>query len=221
MPDGDRFERRLRGKGWRAVYRLGCSGAPINAIADRVMGALANVFRNESVECIPKIFARLVEALDSLRDPLFKEVLSHRAFEALATDVQGIQTEDGFSEMSRMTERAALRTFNEIELCGQIPSKDVIAEQLTKNLVSALVERRCLSAVRDGIMENSGRNMEAQLHWEIELNTACSQPCAALSKSLVREDRSVAVRAPRRLYKPAPMTVGTLNQPLPVLGESR
>lgn len=27
MPDGDKFERELRGKGWRKVYRLACSGA--------------------------------------------------------------------------------------------------------------------------------------------------------------------------------------------------
>lgn len=107
MPDGDRFERRLRGKGWRAVYRLGCSGAPINAIADKVMGAVANVFRTESIECISKIFATLLEALDPLRNPLFKEALSHRAFEALATNVQAILTDEGFSEMSRMTERRA------------------------------------------------------------------------------------------------------------------
>lgn len=70
-------------------------------------------------------------------------------------------------------------------------------------------------------MENSGRNKEAQLKWEIELNNAYSQPCASLSKSLLGEDRRVAVRAPTRLFKPAPMTVETLNQPLPVLGDPR
>jgi hypothetical protein len=170
---------------------------------------------------MPKIFAKLLEALDPLRNPLFKETLSHRAFEALATNVQAILTDEEFSEMSRMAERAALRTFNQIDLCGQIPSKDVIAQQMTKNLVSGFVERRCLSAVRDGIMENSGRNKEAQLKWEQGLNNACSQPCASLSKSLFAEDRRLAVRAPRRLFKPVPMTLEALNQPLPVLGESR
>lgn len=221
MPDGDRFERKLRGKGWRSVYRLGCSGAPINAVADRVMGAVANVFRIESIECVSKIFTELLEALDPVRNPLFKETLSQQAFEELTSNVQAILADEGFSEMSRLSERAALRTFNEIDPCGQIPSEDVIAQQLTNNLVWGLVERRCLSPVRDGIMEGSGKNKEAQLKWEVELNNAISGPCASLSKSLLGKDRALAVRAPRRLFKPVPMTLEALNQPLPVLGESR
>jgi hypothetical protein len=221
MPDADRFERKLRGKGWRSVYRLGCSGAPLDAVADKVMGAVTHVFRTESIDCLSKIFSKLVEAIDPLRNPLFRESLSLPAFETLSHEVQAIETDDGFSEMSRMTERAALRTFNEIDLCGEIPSKDVVAQRMTKNLVSVLLQRRCLSPVRDGIMENNRRNKEAQLKWELELNAKCSQPCASLSKSLFAEDRKLAIRAPKRLFKPMPMTLETLNQPLQVLGESR
>lgn len=221
MPDSDRFERRLRGKGWRSVYRLACSRAPINAVVDRVMGAVANVFRTESIEGIQKIFTALREGLDLLRNPLFKEPLSQQAFDQVTSNVQAIVRDEGFSEVCRLTERAMLRTFNEIDRCGQIPSKDVIAQQLTKNLVWGLAERRCLSAVRDGMMERSGRNNEAQLNWEAELNNAIAEPCASLSKSLLGEDPNRVVRAPRRLFKPTPMTLETLNQPLPVSGESR
>ena len=123
MPDGDRFERKLRGKGWRSVYRLGCSGAPINAVADRVMGAVANVFRTESIEGISRIFTELLEALDPLRNPLFKEALSQQAFEELTSNVQAILADEGFSEVSRLGERAALRTFNEIDRCGTNPKQ--------------------------------------------------------------------------------------------------
>jgi hypothetical protein len=221
MPDGDKFERKLRGKGWRGVYRLGCSGAPVNAVADRAMGAAANVFRTESIEGVSRVFTELLEAVDPLRDPLFKQARSPQAFEELASSAQAISADEGFSELSRLAERAALRTFNEIDRSEQIPSTDVIAQRFTKNLVSGLVERRCLSPVRDGIMERTGRNQEAQLKWEGELDSAISKPCASLSKGLLGKDRNAAVRAPGRQFKPAPMTLESLNQPLPVFGESR
>jgi len=221
MPDGDRFERKLRGKGWRSVYRLGCSGAPINAVADRVMGAVANVFRTDPIEGVRKIFAALLESLDPLRDPLFREHLSQHAFYQLTSNVQAILADEVFSEPSRLSESAALQTFNEIDRSGQIPSRDVIAQQFTKELVCRLAERHCLSAAREGIMENSGRSQLEQLKWEGELKKAISEPCASLSKSLLSEDSDRVIRAPRRQFKPAPMTLEALNEPLQVRGDSR
>jgi hypothetical protein len=221
MPDGDRFERKLRGKGWRSVYRLGCSDAPINAVADRVMGAAAAVFRVGPVEGVRKIFTALLESLDPLRDPLFRESLSKHEFYQLTSEVQVILTDEVFSELSRLSESAAFQTFNEIELLGEIPSRDVIAQQFTKELVCRLAERHCLSAVREGIMENSGRSQLEQLKWEGEVKTAISKPCASLSKSFLIEDSDRAIRAPRRQFKPAAMTLEALNQSLQVRGDSR
>jgi len=166
MPDGDRFERRLRGKGWRSVYRLRCSGAPINAVADRVMGAVAHAFRTESTDGTQRIFSALRKALDVLRNPLFREALSQRAFRDLTSNIQALVASEGFPEMCRLSEDAALRTFCEFDGAGEGASEDAIAQRFTKNLVRGLAERRCLGAVRDGIMEMSGRSNEAQLRWE-------------------------------------------------------
>jgi hypothetical protein len=151
MPDGDRFERRLRGKGWRSVYRLGCSGASTNAVADRVMGVVANVFRTESIEGVRKIFAELQEALDVLGNPLFRETLSQRAFRDLSSNIQALVGGEGFPEMSRLSEDAALRTFCELDGAGEGASEEAIAQRFAENLVWGLTERRCLSAVRDGM----------------------------------------------------------------------
>jgi hypothetical protein len=70
-------------------------------------------------------------------------------------------------------------------------------------------------------MQSSGRTNEEQANWEGELKKSIAEPCGALSKSLLGEDRARSIRAPRRLFKPAPVTLETLNEPLPVLGESR
>jgi len=221
MPDGDRFERRLRGKGWRSVYRLGCSGAPINAVADKVMGAAVHVLGTEWIGCVRACYTELREAARHLEPPLFRESASHDAFDQLNSGVDALKADEGFSEISRLAADAARRTFNEVDQPGQIPDEDVLRQRFMTNFVSALTERRCLSAVRDGIMQSSQRTKEEQVNWEVELKKAIAEPCGPLSKSLLGEDRTRSIRAPRRLFEPAPVTLETLNKPLPVLGESR
>lgn len=221
MPDGDRFERKLRGKGWRSVYRLGCSSAPINAVADKVMGAAVHVLRTESIECVRGCYMELREAARRLEPPLFRESASHDAFDQLNSGVEALQADEGFSENARLAADAARRTFNEVDQPGEIPGDDALAQRFTTNFVSALTERRCLSPVRDGVMQSSGRTKEEQANWEAELKRSIAQPCGPLSKSLLGGDRARSTRAPGRLFKPAPVTLETLNQPLPVLGEQR
>jgi len=221
MPDDDRFERKLRGKGWRKVYRLACCGAPIPAVADRVMGATAHVFRIESTECVRACYAALREAICLLEPSLFRDSVSNHASDQLNSRVEALETDEGFSEISRLAADVARRTFNEVDRPGEIPDDDALAQRFTMNLVWALTERRCLSAVRDGIMQSSGRTKEEQANWEVKLKKSIADPCGPLSKSLLGEDRARSIRAPGRLFKPAPVTLETLNQPLPVLGEPR
>jgi len=221
MPDGDRFERKLRGKGWRNVYRLGCNAAPTEAVVDKIMGAVANVFRTEANQSIRDICTKLEEAINLLESTLFRESVSQNVFDQLSFNVQAVVAEEGYSELPRLGQRAALRTFNEIEGSRQVPSGDVIRQHFTRNLVWELSERRCLSAVRDGIMESTGRDKGSQLIWEAELRKSILEPCAALSKSLLSEDRSRVIRAPKRLFQSKPTTLETLRQPLRTLGDSR
>ena len=221
MPDDDRFERKLRGKGWGKVYRLASCSAPTEAVADKVMGAAVHILRTESIQCVRACYAELREAVCLLRPPLFRDSLSRHAFDQLNSGVEALQADEGFCENARLAADAARRTFNEVDQPGEIPGDDVLAQRFTTNLVWALTERRCLSAVRDGIMQSSGRTKEEQANWEAELKRSAAQPCGPLSKSLLGEDRARPIRAPGRLFKPAPVTLETLNQPVPVLGESR
>src|SRR6266403_564729 len=62
MPDGDRFERKLRGKGWRSVYRLGCSSAPVEAVVDKIMSAAAHLFRSQDTKVVREVFQELQDA---------------------------------------------------------------------------------------------------------------------------------------------------------------
>lgn len=221
MPDVDRFETKLRGKGWRKVYRLGCSGAPTEAVVDRIMRAAVNVFRSEGTQCVRRTYSRLQECINLLRTtPLFRESIIHNAFDQLSSEIHRLVEEEGYSDLARLTERAALQTFVEMEQSAQIPSNDLIRQEFMRNLVWDLSQRRCLSAVRDGIMQSTGRDAQAQMNWEAKLRGLLLESCGALSKSLLSEEASGSIRAPRRVFKPKPTTVETLYQPLPVVGES-
>jgi hypothetical protein len=80
MPDGGRFEGRLRGKGWRAVYHLGCSSAPVEAVVDKIMGAAAHLFRSEDTKGVRDIYQELQDASELLKTTRIREGVAEQAF---------------------------------------------------------------------------------------------------------------------------------------------
>src|SRR6185369_9237135 len=62
MPDGDRFERALYGKGWRRAYRLACSDQPFSLIGDAMITAVAAALRGP-LAC---------NSLGKMRDAIFQ-----------------------------------------------------------------------------------------------------------------------------------------------------
>lgn len=221
MPDSDRFERKLFGKGWRSVYRIACSSAPVEAIVDKIVGAAAHLFRTEDTRVIRDIYRELRDADDLRNATRLRESVSQQAFDQLASSAAALKLDAGHSEMARFGERAALRTFNEIEKAETRLSEDVLKQQFTRNLVWELTERRCFGVARDGITEATGRDRESQLGLETKIRGVLTEPCATLSKNLLADEGSRLVRAPKRLLKSKPTTIDTLTAPLRVLGESQ
>src|ERR1700730_11160694 len=207
MPDGDRFERRLRGKGWAGVYRLGCASAPNEAIVDKMMGAVTHLFRTQSTQVILDIHRELQDACQFLTTTPLRESVSQQAFDQLASALATLKEEAGYSELARFAERAALRTFNEIDKAGERLSEDVLKQRLTRNLVWELSERRCFAVTREGMMESTHRDRETQLAWEAKIRELLLAPCAALGKNLISEEPNTMVRAPKRLFQPRPMSL--------------
>lgn len=220
MPDGDRFERRLRGKGWRAVYHLGCSSAPVEAVVDRIVGAAAHLFRSEDPKVVRDIFQELQDASELLMSNRLREGVSEQAFDQLASVTSVLKEDASCSELARFAERAALGTFSEIERSGEGWDDDALGQHFTRNLIWGLGERRCLSVTREGIMESTKRDQAAQLAWESKLREVLLGPSGSMSKSLLTQINAF-IRAPKRLFQPKPVTIETLTQPLPVLETPR
>ena len=215
MPDGDRFERKLRGKGWRSVYRLGCSSAPVEAVVDKIMSAAAHLFRSQDTKVVRDVFQELQDASQLLSTSLLREGVSEQAFDQLSSSTMVVKEDAGCSELARFAERAALRTFNEIDKSGGRCDDDSLKQHFTRNLIWELGERRCLSVTREGIMESTKRDHNEQLAWESKVREILLGPSAAMSKSLLTRINEI-VRAPRRLFRPKPVTMETLTTPLQV-----
>ena len=64
MADGDKFERSLRGKGWKKAYRQACDDAPYNMLMDTLIGATAAAMRGPLAGSpLPKIRDAIYQAL--------------------------------------------------------------------------------------------------------------------------------------------------------------
>src|SRR3974377_187566 len=220
MPDGDRFERRLRGKGWRAVYHLGCSSAPVEAVVDKIMGAIAHLFRAENTKIVRDIYQELQDASQLLVTARLREGVSEQAFEQLISATATLKDDVGCSELARFADRAAQRTFIEAEESGERWDDATLKQHFTQNLIWGLAERRCLSVTREGIMESAKRDQASQLAWESKVRDVLLGPSRTMSKSLLTQINAL-IRAPKRLFQPKAVTTATLNQPLPVLQTPR
>jgi len=221
MPDGDRFERRLRGKGWASVYRLGCSLAPVEAVVDKVMGAVAHLLRTQNTQVIRDVFRELQDASQLIATDRLRESVSEQAFNQLASAAMTLKEDAGHSELARFAERAGLRTFNEMDKSGERWDDSVLKRHFTRNLIWELGERRCFAVTREGIMEATHRDQSQQLAWESNVRELLLRPSAAIAKNLISEEATAIVRAPKRLFRPKSVTMETLTTPLEVLGNPR
>jgi hypothetical protein len=220
MPDGDRFERRLRGRGWRAVYHLGCSSAPVEAVVDKIMGAVAHLFRAENTKIVRDIYQELQDASELLTTVRLREGVSEQAFEQLISATTTLKDDANCSELARFADRAAQRTFIEVEKSGERWDDAILGQHFTQNLIWGLAERRCLSVTREGIMESAKRDQASQLAWESKVREVLLGPSRAMSKSLLTQINTL-ISAPKRLFRPKAVTIETLNQPLQVLETPR
>lgn len=94
MPDEDRFERQLRGKGWRRAYRLARGNAPFPNVIDALMKAAAHALR-EDLKCrsLPEISKALYRAVALQRQRLQAYLFDSDApFTALSDELAGFGT---------------------------------------------------------------------------------------------------------------------------------
>ena len=218
MAEGDKFERRLRGMGWRKVYKLGKFGADMSNVVDATISAVSRGFRKE-LAC-----ARLSDILSILqfsvqtdwqrRQTETNDPTEPSARSCLSVELDRIEADEVGSITAQLASTAAESVFSDISNRGNYPTRDAIRNAFADELIWRVVENRCLSHVREGIALGAEHTATQHEQWEKDFRRVLRPQAEKLGKQMLRDDGSQAIaHAPRRLT-PKLKTKEVLHKPL-------
>lgn len=205
MPDEDRFERLLRGKGWKRAYRLACGSSPMAVVADAIIKASAAALRGHG-QCpsLQKITAVLSEALRSAP--------AGSGFAQLVDALDAIEAEDIGFVGTQLARKAAEKVF--LEKAGRSDGGGETVDQFGETFICDLIDHQLLSRVRPSVTERNHWSVEDQRKWEGELRDALKPLACKLFRSALKSEDKNAIRAPKRTAAPPPPLEIRLHEPL-------
>ncbi len=221
MPDGDRFERSLFGKGWRKVYRMACNNESFSLLGDVLMMAVAAALRG------PLACASLPLVRDAVCNALREKALSKQLnfgdlpvvdpYCLLSDSLSQILAADSNALSTQLASRAAQTVYLEFHLQRSPVTSEQVQNRLAELFVEWVVRHQCLARVREPVAEKNGRSAEAQMAWEENLFIHLAEPSRKMLAPVFRTDGAATVRAPRRATQQRKMTLDELSQGIPVL----
>jgi hypothetical protein len=217
VPDGDRFERSLRGGGWRSAYRIAAGGGTVLRVTEKLVGACLSLIDSEHSECAHKAMGALTSALEPRTMPLFQGSVEENSFERLTQDMDDISGDYRFGEFSQHCSRAVSRCFIAQEHSARLPLAD-IERLFARELITDIVSRNFFPAVRESIALNAGRDLVAQLAWEHTILDNLGGLVEGFARSLMSGRRMRVVRSRPVEGNGKPFNLQRLNEPLRVLG---
>lgn len=215
MPDEDRFERMLRGRGWRKVYRLAAGNSPIPMTVDAAISAAAHALRND-LRC-PRM-REIADILRSASQSMGPSVTESFIVPAAIYDASAKLDEVGEKEFGCLATRLALRAAKKtlVELVkseGRVSAHDS-ETKFAEQFVAGLIEHQCLGRVRSGVIEKTGRSLDEQAEWEGRFEQQLKPQATRLLKSAFESQDPGRIRAPKRLVGRVPTTIEQLHRPI-------
>jgi hypothetical protein len=221
MPDGDRFERSLHGRGWRKAYRMACNNEPFTLLGDALMTAVAAALRG------PLACASLPLVRDAVCNALQEKALSRQLnfgdrpladpYKLLADALAQILATDSNALPTQLAAKAAQTVYLEHHLQRTPATSEQVQNRLAELFVEWVVRHQCLARVREPVAEKCGRTAEAQMAYEENLFIHLAGPSRKMLAPVFRSDGASTVRAPRRSTPQRRMTLDELGQGIPVL----
>jgi hypothetical protein len=216
MPDADRFERLLRGKGWRHAYRLAAGNAPILVVVDALTKAAAHGLR-EQVQC-PSLSRVLEEICHSLSARSGQNDVGTSsqddAFADMVSALDEIELNDFGYLGTQLARKSAERVFVELSRGQREPEFDEVRDRFADVFIADIVDNQCLSRIRPGVAEQNNRTTEEQFKWEQELREKLKPQARKLVQTAVNARESRAIRAPKRIGGSATPLEIRLHEPL-------
>ena len=146
MSEGDKFERRLRGFGWRKVYTLGKAGAEMPNVVDATVSAVSRGLRKE-LAC-----ARLSDILSILQFSLKTDWQGRQeerndpsepsARSCLSAELDRIEADEVGSITAQLASIAAESVFSDLSNRGNYPTRDAVRNAFADELIWRIVENR-------------------------------------------------------------------------------
>lgn len=221
MPDGDRFERTLFGKGWRKAYRLACGNEPLTPLGDVLMKAVSAALNG------PLACASLTVIRDAIYNALQEKARSRMLnfgdrpladpYRQLSEGLTEIVAADASAMSTQLAAKAAQSVYLEFHLQRTAVTSEQIESRLAELFVEKVIRYQWLARVREGVVLKNDRSVEEQMSWEERLFIHLAKPSRDMLKKVFRSEGAVKIRAPRRQTPQRKMTIEELHQGLTVL----
>lgn len=216
MPDGDRFERALRGP-WRLPYRLAAAGSPPERVAERLSASCLGLVSDDIALCAQKAMTAIVSALAQYGMPLFSNEPQSTAFECLTRSLDRIAAEHHFDDLAQSCGRAASRCFIGVENQPHVGDAE-LEQRFARELMSELAERHFFPRVRERIAENTSRDTTSQRNWEAQVLRYMTENAPNFARGLFAGVAHPGTKHVVRATHAPSFDWNRLNEPLHVLG---
>jgi hypothetical protein len=215
MPDGDRFERVLRGAGWRRAYRISIEGSSTEALCSSVNTATAAKLRTMApvyLNKIPQIIRRfLMQGLA----PGNLTTTSSR-FTDLTRAIKELESQESDFVSTQLALKAAQAVFIESgQGCGSMSSLDIEGD-FSQQLVEWTIRHDFFAPAREGIALGNKRSTSQQQEWERGILSTLAPDSRKMLKPVLRSAEG-SIKAPRRTTPQRRMTIEELNKGLTVI----
>lgn len=217
MPDGDRFERTLRGGGWRSAHKIAAAGGADERVAEKLLGACGSLIDSENSACAVRHMAALQDALKPTTMPMFDSIGPQFPFENLMRELDEIASDYRFGTFAQLCSRTASRCFLEQEDKSPLTGS-VLERNFAAKLIEDVLNSNFFASTRDGLALNTGRDAATQLAWERRISALLAPFVENFAKCLKTGRSSRALRIPELHGANRPFDIGRLNEPLRVLG---
>jgi hypothetical protein len=218
MPDGDIFQRKLRGtgRGWVTTSRLLRYGAAREVLEKSISKACADDLRRIPSDLV-------IAGRDILLAAMREENLSRKGLKTSNSDPYLFLLQEsrllgkgGDFEVSTILKESLKSVFvanrNECETL----SADQTSDRLGETLISNLIDRRLFSRIRDPLMLEQNRDSAKEMEWENNLRREMKY----IGKKMMNDflhGTAKKFRAPVLRRRQRKSAEDFLNQSLPVL----
>lgn len=167
MPDGDKFEWQLYGKGLRRAYRLARGFGEIGEIAQLLYYAKNELIRN-GYGCSSDVIAQIVDVVcEALNRPLFSQ---EENVLWLFRQLDQIAASQNYSRGTLIATEAAKSVFAQISSNSNGLSRESVKKSTHRKFTEKLLDAHFFSIVRNGIMNAKKRTPDEQTQWEDQVS---------------------------------------------------